>query len=286
MKKLMMLVVVVALLVIVMSSKAEAVAITVPNGGFEQVYKPGSTTITARLDQSLVGGGWAQGEGWTQGVGPLAPTDVHPPDGTISRASYSDGTVGYSVDIPGWIGADKEGWIAYGGTYERDTTTGNRQGSIASQVDTPDGSFYYLVNGGGTTPDGWHNPAGGLIVSDAPLATIETGLTYTLSMLARWRKDPAANPIVLDLLADGVALTPTSSVDPILSGEWQEFSRTYDAASLSGYLGESLTIQLGVGRGATGIQSLFDAVSLNATPEPATFVLLGLGGLVLRRRRA
>ncbi len=39
-----------------------------------------------------------------------------------------------------------------------------------------------------------------------------------------------ATPVVLELLADGVALTPSSSVDPALSGDWQEFSRTYDAA--------------------------------------------------------
>jgi hypothetical protein len=237
------------------------VTVTVPNGSFEQIYKPGSTTITADLDQSLVGGGWEQGEGWTQGVGPAAPTDIHPPGGTRSRASYSDGTTGYSVDIPGWIGADKEGWIASGGSYDRDQTTGNRQGSVAGQVPTLDGLYYYLANGGG-----WSNPAGGLIVSDAPLATVESGRTYTLSMLARWKRNPAATPVVLALLADGVALTPSSSVDPVLSGEWQEFSRTYDADSLSGHVGESLTIQLGVGRGASGYQSLFDAVSLKAIP--------------------
>ncbi len=71
---------------------------------------------------------------------------------------------------------------------------------------------------------------------------------------------------VLELLADGVALTPGSSEDPALSGEWQEFSRTYDAASLAGHVGESLTIRLGVGRGASGGQSHFDAVSLSYAP--------------------
>ncbi|GAI91316.1 unnamed protein product, partial [marine sediment metagenome] len=75
-----------------------------------------------------------------------------------------------------------------------------------------------------------------------------------------------ANPVVLELLADGVILTPTSSVDPNLSGDWQEFSRTYDSASLVGFLGEPLTIVLGVGRplpdGATGTQTRFDDVTL------------------------
>jgi hypothetical protein len=223
-------------------SNVPSITIPVPNGDFEEIYKPGSTTITANL-----------GDGWTQGLGPDTPMD----NGT---ATYSDGTTGDAVTIPGWIGADPQGWIDAGGTYGRDTTTGNRQGSVAAQIVTPDGLYYYLSNGGG-----WGNPAGGLIVSDAPVATVESGLTYTLSMLATGPDGPAT-PVVLDLLANGVALTPSSSVNPQVSGDWQEFSRTYDAASLAGHVGESLTIRLGVGRGASGGQTCFDAVSLSHAP--------------------
>jgi hypothetical protein len=222
-------------------SEVSPITITVPNGDFEEIYKPGSDTVTADL-----------GGGWTQGLGPDAPMD----DGT---ATYSDGTTGDAVDIPGWIGADPQGWIDGGGTYGRDTGFPSRQGSVARQSTTPDGLYYYLSNGGG-----WGNAAGGLIVSDASLGNVEDG-TYTLSMVA----NGAATPVVLELLADGVALTPSSSVDPVLSDEWQEFSRTYDAASLGAHIGESLTIRLGVGRGASGAQSHFDAVSLSYVPEPA-----------------
>jgi len=216
-----------------------AVSIPVPNGDFEEIYMPGSTTVTADL-----------GDGWTQGLGPDTPMD----NGT---ATYSDGTTGDAVDIPGWIGADAQGWVDNGGSYDRDTAFPNRQGSVARQSDTPDGLYYFLSNGGG-----WGNAAGGLIVSDAPVATVESGLTYTVSMLA----NGGATPVVLELLADGVALTPSSSIDPELSGDWQEFSRTYDAASLEAHVGESLTIRLGVGRGASGGQSHFDAVSLSYAP--------------------
>jgi len=220
-------------------SDVTSIAITVPNGDFEEIYKPGADTITADL-----------GAGWTQGVGPDAPMD----DGT---ALYSDGASGDAVDIPGWIGADAQGWLDNGGTYDRDTAFPNRQGAVAAQIFTPDGLYYYLSNGGA-----WGNPAGGLIVSDAPVAAIESGLTYTLSMVATGPDGPAT-PVVLELLADGVALTPSSSVDPALSGDWREFSRTYDAASLAGHVGESLTIRLGVDRGAGGGQTCFDAVSLS-----------------------
>jgi hypothetical protein len=84
-------------------------------------------------------------------------------------------------------------------------------------------------------------------------------------MLATGPDGPAI-PVVLELLTDGVTLTPSSSVDPELSGEWQEFSRTYDAASLADRIGKSLTIRLGVGRGASGGQTCFDAVLLSYAP--------------------
>jgi len=75
-----------------------------------------------------------------------------------------------------------------------------------------------------------------------------------------------ATPIVLHLLADGVPLRPTSSVDPALTGDWQEVSRTYDAASLEGYVGASLTIVLGVERNA-GVSGLNPFLPI--LPNPA-----------------
>ena len=110
----------------------------------------------------------------------------------------------------------------------------------------------YLANGGG-----YANPAGGLIVSEASLGNVEDGI-YMLSMMANGE----ATPVVLELLAGGTVITPTSSVDPVLSGTWQEYSRTYKSASLVGFIGEPLTISLGVGRYSTGSQSRFDDVKL------------------------
>jgi len=256
------------LMALAVGNALHADVIPVPNGDFETLYKPGTTTTGVVSDG-----------GWSQGVGPACPIDS-------GEYVFDDATTGDIADIPGWIGADRDGWIAEGGTYGRDQTTGNLQGSISTQHNFTDGGVQaYLSNGGG-----WGNPAGGLIVSEAPLATVAANLTYTLSMMG---KSGNATPMVLDLLADGVALTPSSSVDPDLSdGQWHEFSRTYDLASLVGSVGADLTIQLGVGRGASGAQSQFDDVSLSSEviPEPSTLVLaamslLGLAFYGWRRRR-
>jgi len=67
-------------------------------------------------------------------------------------------------------------------------------------------------------------------------------------------------------------------VNPVLSDDWQEFSRTYDSASLVGFLGEPLTIRMGVGRGASGTQTRFDNVTLFHSPEPLPIEILRLAG--------
>ena len=240
------------LLSLVLGFAVSADEIVVPNSNFDEIYQVGSDTITGTIS----------GGGWTQGVGPECPID----NGTYN---FSDATTDTVADIPGWIGYDRDGWIALGGTYGRDQTTGNLQGSIGNQGQGVDGSLYYLANGGG-----WGNGAGGLIVSADPLGTVEGHVTYTLSMLAKGR----AKPVVLDLLAGGVVITPTSSVDPDLTGEYQEFSRTYDPDSLVDFIGEPLTICLGVGREATGQQSHFDNVSLDATDTRCPGNLSASGG--------
>jgi len=212
------------------------VTIPVPNGDFELLYKPGTAIA-----------GYVAAGAWSSGVGPECRIDED-----SGMYVFTDGTNGTVADIPGWVGYDREGWIAEGGTYGRDTTTGNNQGAVSFV----DGNQMWGCNGGD-----WGNPAGGLITSAASLGSVTEG-TYTLSMMAKGD----ATPIVLHLLADGVPLRPTISVDPVLTDAWQEVSRTYDAARLEGYVGASLTIVSGVERKA-GVSGLnpFLPVSPNPT---------------------
>ena len=229
------------------ATSAITTPVTVPNGDFETIYKPGSTTVTGEMTPG--------GNAWTQGVGPGCP--LH--NAEAMEYEFSDSSSGDVADIPGWLGYDRQGWIALGGTYERDTASGDLQGAITNQNNhTPGGAHQYVVNG-----DTWGNPAGGLITSQAALGVILSDATYTLSMYA----SGSASPVVLHMLADGLVVDPTSSVHPILGGGFQEYSRTYDASDLSSYVGRSITIVLGVGRpqpdGASGAQSHFDDVTLS-----------------------
>ena len=58
-----------------------------------------------------------------------------------------------------------------------------------------------------------------------------------------------------------------------MTTEFQSFSKTYDADSLSGHLGKSLTIQLGVGSPSpSGSQMKYDNVSLSYVPEPVVLI--------------
>src|SRR4051812_21980204 len=82
-----------------------AATITVPNGDFQTLYKPGSTTITATVST------------WTGGTGSNVPVAA---GGT---ATYSDSTTGSNIDTPGWVGA---------GAIQPGTGSGGSQGFAAN----------------------------------------------------------------------------------------------------------------------------------------------------------
>jgi|GEM_PF-954805 len=221
----------------------------VPNGNFETIYKPGSTTITGVLSEGA----------WTQGVGPNCPIDSG--SGTYN---FSDTTSGTVADIPGWVGYDKDGWLAFGGTYDRDPNFPDRQGSTSNQANHTDGeeaANCYLTNGGG-----WGNPAGGLIISKDPVATVAADTAYVISMFAKG-VDGTEAPLALDLLANGVKVTPDHSGNPVLlTGLWREYTRTYNADTMSAYEGQALKIVVGLGRplpdGSVGAQLQLDDVAI------------------------
>ena len=235
--------------------QSQAASITVPNGSFETLYYPGSTTVTATISG-----------GWTGGVGPGALV-------AGGTAVFSDASTSTTVDVPGWVTA--AGWLpAY-------NNPANRSGSVAAQNAAAHGNNYFLSNG-----SGYGNPNGGAIESAASLGLVASGESYTLSMFVNDNEGAPVSGRTLDLLANGVVLTPSSFTGtPGVAGTWNEFTNTYDAASLAGVLGHALTIRVGWAAGATGDQSELDNVTLTSIPEPTSLSLLALGALGLVRRK-
>ncbi len=75
---------------------------------------------------------------------------------------------------------------------------------------------------------------------------------------------PRSQGIAFNLLANGVALTPDAQTDVTAgSGDFETISRTFEASSLTGVLGQDMTIIVGVTDDNTAANRIiFDDVSL------------------------
>jgi hypothetical protein len=195
----------------------------VPNGDFETIYKPGTGgTVTATIPD----GCYFSIPGMNiKGGGP---------------ATYSDGTTGNSVELPGWVAVD--------GTNS-DCMQGGAWGG-------PDGSgdiaFLCFAGWGGPTT----------IASAAPLSVPAGPLELSADVYH------GGGPVVLELLVDGVVVTPDAESTPAMSnGTWVEFTRSYNSIPAG-----DVTVLVGtrddLGTGWTGNRASVDNISLSNNSEP------------------
>lgn len=193
--------------------------------------------------------------GYVPWSGVIPPTNLTVGGGS---AIYSDSTTGATVDLVGWTKIQGDADVYYHGPGD----------SMAI-------SFFGAWGGNSR------------IVTAASVGTIGAGLDYTISaMIGGPGNGPISGPLAFHLLANGVELTPDSSVNPDTSGSFQTISRTYGAATLAGVVGQQMTIVVGVANGNDiGDRVIFDDVSLTSIPEPSAALLGGLGVLALLRRR-
>ena len=118
-------------------------------------------------------------------------------------------------------------------------------------------------------------------------AMLEADTNYVLSVLV-------GNPVLynggwagdyrIELLAGGTLLASASGASPMTDERWSKAILTYNSGAAPDQLGEALEIRLLAVDFADWYEVDFDNVAL--TPEPATLALLGLGALMLKRKRS
>jgi hypothetical protein len=234
-------------LVVLLAIGVSAQAGLVPGGDFA-MYKPGTTI---RVVTPLADNIWVQRIGYDRPLSGGGPVN------------FADGTTGDTVDIPGWITPVD---LGNGATNPADL--------FSLGYDETDGTS--CMNAFGA----WSGQNGVLAKSADPLVLPAGGGPYVLS--AMFQGNPA--PYVFDLYLDDVKLVPDAATDPADpgGGVWREITRTYNT------IGDGeLRIIVGTprpGEPLSGSRLKIDNVTL--VPEPATVLLLGLGGLaVIRRKR-
>jgi len=213
-----------------------------------------------------------------------APVPIDNPG--FENPVLTDDDWSYSMDDQGWGYFDNDGYI---GSWN--ITTADFPG------EAPEGQ-----NVGWAEGEGYH---GGFaqVLTDAG-AKLKAGWTYTLTVEVGngLTTDPFGGYQV-QLLAGGTPHTPgdgTNYTGAVTGGtllaeddnlltiaagtfETSTVTYTYDPAH-SDLLGEPLQIRLLAYTESDEVE--FDDVRLDAIPEPATLALLGLGALMLKRKRS
>lgn len=228
---------------------AGTIQIDVPNGDFA-VYKPG-TAIRGTCPSDI----------WVTQIGLNRPLSGSTP------VPFDDGTTGTVVDVPGWITPIESQGIPTGNCdlWSRGYNAG-------------DGTS--CLNAFGE----WSSQNGGLAKSAESLGNIDSDRIYKLSAMLLGN----AGPVTLELQADGVTIPPSSAVTPVAPGNWQVISRSYNMADLAPYVGQPMTIVVGIARpgpgdpALTGARARFDNIKLEyyafgpdiyaPTPDPMGFV--------------
>jgi hypothetical protein len=172
-------------------------------------------------------------------------------------ATYADGTTGDSVELPGWV-------VGAGSNGNADCMQGGSWGGPAGSGDIAALAF-----------GSWGGPT--MIESAAPLSVPAGALELSADIYNN------GGPVILNLLVDGVVITPDAASSPALvASDWVEYTRSYSSIPAG-----NLTIRVGTYKTPEeawgGNRVSIDNVTL--VPEPVTMAFLGLGGLALIRRR-
>jgi hypothetical protein len=204
------------------------------------------------------------------------PTSIDVPNASFESPTSPPQTSNSPNVLPGWV-FDVQGGSQYGSM--------NFHSANFSSGGAAAGNNYAFINNDypGVTDT---------LTSAASLATIAPLTTYTLTVAIGNRNgtglyDDTGN-VSFSLLANGVAFaTQEVTNGTVPNGTFEDFTLTYTTPASASIIGDDLTIQMAtLPEEGSAFQAGFDNVTLDETtidaaPEPASSLLLVMGGIVL-----
>jgi hypothetical protein len=219
---------------------------------------------------------------------PAAAAPIPVPNDTFQNPDIADGATLAIVTldtttIPGWTASLAGAGISQGGIRDpQDAQFAGTTGDNAALPGTADGGQSVFLRGSlaGNTE---------VFVTVDPVATVEAGQTYTLTVAVGNALDSDPGDVAIQITVNNSVVAQTMANDSTLpEGTFSDVEAVYVAPATGPQVGGALKVRLRqLVTGAGNQYAYFDRIELEdgAVPEPGAPLLLGTGALALAAAR-